>query len=174
MKAKSISDRSTRIARWFAPCVAVVGMVGCGGVESPPGRTDAATVIQAVDVPAAVPVEAPVQAPSEATTLAPTEAPTDAPSVASASAGASTAIASTITGTPPAQIVVASVLPRPRSPSADPSQRAAAAHTPARWLDAELPQGTLDRPVMVVVPGALPQEAESLALERGKAARIAR
>ena len=162
MKAKSISDRSTRIARWFAPCVAVVGMVGCGGVESPPGRTDAATVIQAVDVPAAVPVEAPVQA------------TTDAPSVASASAGASTAIASTITGTPPAQIVVASVLPRPRSPSADPSQRAAAAHTPARWLDAELPQGTLDRPVMVVVPGALPQEAESLALERGKAARIAR
>ncbi len=162
MKAKSISDRSTRIARWFAPCVAVVGMVGCGGVESPPGRTDAATVIQAVDVPAAVPVEAPVQA------------TTDAPSVASASAGASTAIASTITGTPPAQIVVASVLPRPRSASADPSQRAAAAHTPARWLDAELPQGTLDRPVMVVVPGALPQEAESLALERGKAARIAR
>ena len=162
MKAKSISDRSTRIARWFAPCVAVVGMAGCGGVESPPGRTDAATVIQAVDVPAAVPVEAPVQA------------TTDAPSVASASAGASTAIASTITGTPPAQIVVASVLPRPRSASADPSQRAAAAHTPARWLDAELPQGTLDRPVMVVVPGALPQEAESLALERGKAARIAR
>ena len=162
MKAKSISDRSTRIARWFAPCVAVVGMVGCGGVESPPGRTDAATVIQAVDVPAAVPVEAPVQA------------ATDAPAVASASAGASTAIASTITGTPPAQIVVASVLPRPRSASADPSQRAAAAHTPARWLDAELPQGTLDRPVMVVVPGALPQEAESLALERGKAARIAR
>ena len=162
MKAKSISDRSTRIARWFAPCVAVVGMAGCGGVESPPGRTDAATVIQAVDVPAAVPVEAPVQA------------PTDAPAVASASAGASTAIASTITGTPPAQIVVASVLPRPRSASADPSQRAAAAHTPARWLDAELPQGTLDRPVMVVVPGALPQEAESLALERGKAARIAR
>ena len=162
MKAKSISDRSTRIARWFAPCVAVVGMVGCGGVESPPGRTDAATVIQAVDVPAAVPVEAPVQA------------TTDAPSVASASAGASTAVASTITGTPPAQIVVASVLPRPRSASADPSQRAAAAHTPARWLDAELPQGTLDRPVMVVVPGALPQEAESLALERGKAARIAR
>ena len=162
MKAKSISDRSTRIARWFAPCVAVVGMVGCGGVESPPGRTDAATVIQAVDGPAAVPVEAPVQA------------TTDAPSVASASAGASTAIASTITGTPPAQIVVASVLPRPRSASADPSQRAAAAHTPARWLDAELPQGTLDRPVMVVVPGALPQEAESLALERGKAARIAR
>jgi len=162
MKAKSISDRSTRIARWFAPCVAVVGMVGCGGVESPPGRTDAATVIQAVDVPAAVPVEAPVQA------------TTDAPAVASASAGASTAIASTITGTPPAQIVVASVLPRPRSASADPSQRAAAAHTPARWLDAELPQGTLDRPVMVVVPGALPQEAESLALERGKAARIAR
>jgi hypothetical protein len=37
-----------------------------------------------------------------------------------------------------------------------------------------LPQGTLDRPVVVVVPGALPQEAESLALERGKAARIAR
>jgi hypothetical protein len=137
-------------------------MVGCGGVESPPGRTDAATVIQAVDVPAAVPVEAPVQA------------TTDAPAVASASAGASTAIASTITGTPAAQIVVASVLPRPRSASADPSQRAAAAHTPARWLDAELPQGTLDRPVMVVVPGALPQEAESLALERGKAARIAR
>lgn len=162
MKAKSISDRSTRIAQWFAPCVAVVGMVGCGGVESPPGRTDAATVIQAVDVPAAVPVEAPVQA------------TTDAPAVASASAGASTAIASTITGTPAAQIVVASVLPRPRSASADPSQRAAAAHTPARWLDAELPQGTLDRPVMVVVPGALPQEAESLALERGKAARIAR
>lgn len=162
MKAKSISDRSTRIARWFAPCVAVVGMVGCGGVESPPGRTDAATVIQAVDVPAAVPVEAPVQA------------TTDAPAVASASAGASTAIASTITGTPAAQIVVASVLPRPRSASADPSQRAAAAHTPARWLDAELPQGTLDRPVMVVVPGALPQEAESLALERGKAVRIAR
>ncbi len=147
MKAKSIFDRSTRIARWFAPCVAVVGMVGCGGVDSPPGRTDAASVIQAADVPAAAPVPA----------------PTAASANASVSAGA-----------PPAQVVVASVLPRPRSASTDPSRRTAAADTPARWLDAELPQGTLDRPVVVVVPGALPQEAESLALERGKAARIAR
>jgi len=147
MKAKSISDRSTRIARWLAPCVAVIGVVGCGGVESPPGRTEASSAIQAADAPAAAPEQAPTAAP---------------------------AIASTIAGAPPAQVVVASVLPRPRSPSADSSRRSAAADTPARWLDAELPQGTLDRPVVVVVPGALPQEAESLAVERGKPARTAR
>ncbi len=71
-------------------------------------------------------------------------------------------------------VVVASVLPRPRAAPSSQAARTRQPETPARWLDAELPQGTATRPVVVVVPGALPQEASSLGLERAAASRLAR
>jgi hypothetical protein len=163
MKTERAFDWRTRAARVLAPCAAVIVIAGCGGAESPAQRTESAGVAGAVQMPAAAPSSAPAVGTSSA---APEPLGGAAPGLANAA--------------PIGQIgsqgnvVVASVLPRPRTELSRQAPGSVRLDTPARWLDVDLPQGTASQPVVVVVPGALPQEAASLGLDRAKASRLAR
>lgn len=163
MKTRSASDWCVRAARVLVPCAVGIAVTGCGGSDSPPERAAPASVVEAVQAPAAVPSSATVAAPVD-----PVHAQTGVDASAAGVALASAQRASS------GNVVVASVLPRPRVALATQAPGPIGADTPARWLDAELPQGTVSQPVVVVVPGALPHEAASLALQRASASRLAR
>lgn len=157
MKSWQSPHGVSRAARWITPFTLVMGLAACGGADSPPGATGA------VDAGRAIP-------PAIATSPS-------APTAAAASAVEPTARPGPIetsTRGSPTHVVVASVLPRAKPELEADRRRAARPDSPARWLDADLPEGKVGQPVVVVVPGALPQEAASRGREQGGAQRVSR
>lgn len=157
MNTSQARCRIPRVVRWTAPFVVAIGIAGCGGTESPPAATGA------IDA-SGVATPAPVATPAGSAT----------PSTLAIDRLATPPTAAPGPGGPQTQVVVAGVLPRAKRPSQATVGGSERANTPARWLDADLPQGTPGQPVVVVVPGALPKEAASLGLERSAVQRLAR
>lgn len=157
MKSWQSPHEISRALRWITPLTLAMGLAACGGSDSPPGA------IGAVDAGRATP-------PAIATSPS-------APTAAAASTVGDTAQpvpVDPMTRRSPADVVVASVLPRAK-PERDAAGRGGARpDSPARWLDADLPHGKVGQPVVVVVPGALPQEAASRGSEQGRAQRVSR
>ncbi len=149
--------RIPRAVRWTTPFVVAIGIVGCGGAESPSATTGAADASR-------VTAPAPVATPTESST----------PSTQAIDRRASPPTSAPGPGGPQTHVFVASVLPRAKPEPQTARRGTQRPDTPARWLDADLPQGTPGQPVVVVVPGALPKEAASLGLERSAAQRLAR
>lgn len=152
MKNLSVSRLSAHAVRWAVPCVAALSMSACGGGDAP---TAAGSTAGAASAVAATSLDPPPPAPARP------------PAVAVASPGVATSAAN-------ATLFVAGVQPIAQRALAGTARRSADSASPAKWLDAEPPVGTASAPVMVVVAGALPQEAETQALTRSGAGRLAR
>lgn len=157
MKSWQIPHGISRAMRWITPFTLMAGLAACGGADSPPGAMGAVDAGRASQ-------------PAMATSPS-------APTAAAGSAVGDTAqpvAVDALSRRSPADVVVASVLPRAK-PERDAAGRGGAQpDSPARWLDADLPQGKVGQPVMVVVPGALPQEAATRGREQGQTQRVSR
>jgi len=154
MKDLSVSKLSAHAVRWAVPCVAVLSISACGGGDAP---TAAGSKADAAPAVATIPLEPP----------APAAAAAGVETITTAPSGVATSAAN-------ATLFVAGVLPGAQGASAGAARRKADTASPAQWLDAEPPVGTASAPVMVVVAGALPQEASTQGVTRSGATRLAR
>ena len=161
MKSWQLSYGISRTVRWFTPFAMVMGIAACGGSDSPPGAVGAVDASRATSSAVATPPAQPAAANAPPTT--PVIERTARPSPAESSIGGS-----------PANVFVASVLPRGKPERNGDGRGTSLSDSPARWLDADLPQGKVGQPVVVVVPGALPSEAASRGREQGQAQRLSR
>ncbi len=157
MKSWQSHHGISRAARWITPLTLVMGLAACGGENSPPGAIGSVDAGRATSPAVATSPSAPTAA--AASTVADTAQPVPVDSMTRRS---------------PADVVVASVLPRAKPESDAAGRGGARPDSPARWLDADLPQGRVGQPVVVVVPGALPSEAASRGREHGGAQHLSR